>query len=178
MNAYLDIAGEIAEALEAGRPIVALESTIISHGMPWPKNLDTALEVEDVVRRAGAVPATVAIVGGPAQGGTLPRRPRTPRQVRHRGGQSLPARFSPPPRRRRPRGHHSGGHHDRRRHGRHQDLRDRRHGRSPPGRRNHLGRLGRPGGARPHRRGRRLRRRQIHPRPAKTLEYLETRGVP
>ena len=45
MNAYLDIADEVAEALEAARPIVALESTIISHGMPWPKNLDTALEV-------------------------------------------------------------------------------------------------------------------------------------
>jgi len=72
MNAYLDIADEVAEALEAGRPIVALESTIISHGMPWPKNLDTALEVEDVVRRAGAVPATVAIVGGRLKAG-LPR---------------------------------------------------------------------------------------------------------
>ncbi|MHB9151232.1 MAG: pseudouridine-5'-phosphate glycosidase [Spirochaetales bacterium] len=73
MNKYLDIAEEVGEAIRSGKPVVALESTIISHGMPWPKNLDTALEVEEVVRRAGAVPATVAIIDGRLKAG-LARR--------------------------------------------------------------------------------------------------------
>ncbi len=64
MNPLLDIEPEVAAALQQGRPVVALESTIISHGMPWPQNLETALRVEAVVREAGAVPATVAIVRG------------------------------------------------------------------------------------------------------------------
>lgn len=55
---------EVAEALRAGDPIVALESTIITHGMPYPANRDTALEVEQVVREHGATPATIAIVNG------------------------------------------------------------------------------------------------------------------
>ncbi len=55
---------EVAEALETGRPIVALESTIITHGMPWPRNRDTALSVEQAVREAGAVPATIAVIRG------------------------------------------------------------------------------------------------------------------
>lgn len=69
MNPYLEVSGEVAEALEAGFPIVALESTIISHGMPWPRNLETALEVEAVVRQSGAVPATVAVVAGKMKAG-------------------------------------------------------------------------------------------------------------
>ncbi len=69
MNKYLDIAEDVKSALAAGRPVVALESTIISHGMPWPKNLDTALEVEEAVRAAGALPATVAIIGGRLKAG-------------------------------------------------------------------------------------------------------------
>ena len=69
MNKYLDLAEEVKSAIAAGKPIVALESTIISHGMPWPKNLDTALEVEEVVRAAGALPATVAIIGGRLKAG-------------------------------------------------------------------------------------------------------------
>lgn len=64
MNKYLDILPEIAEAIEEGRPVVALESTILSHGMPWPENLDFAARVEEVIREQGAVPATLAIVGG------------------------------------------------------------------------------------------------------------------
>ena len=64
MNKYLDILPEIEEALAAGKPVVALESTILSHGMPWPENLDFAARVEQVVRAEGAVPATIAIVGG------------------------------------------------------------------------------------------------------------------
>src|SRR5512136_2249040 len=64
MNAYLDLPPEVAEALRLGRPVVALESTIISHGMPYPRNVETALTVEEEVRRAGAIPATVAIVAG------------------------------------------------------------------------------------------------------------------
>ncbi len=61
---YLDVAPEVQEALAAGKPVVALESTIISHGMPYPQNVETALAVEQVVRENGAVPATIAIMGG------------------------------------------------------------------------------------------------------------------
>ncbi len=64
MNLYLDISEEVNDALRMNMPIVALESTIITHGMPWPQNLETALEVEDAVREEGAVPATIAIIGG------------------------------------------------------------------------------------------------------------------
>ena len=63
-NGYLDIAPEVAEALATGHPVVALESTIISHGMPYPRNVETALDVENAVRKEGAVPATIAILGG------------------------------------------------------------------------------------------------------------------
>jgi pseudouridine-5'-phosphate glycosidase len=61
---YLSISTEVAAALAAGKPIVALESTIITHGMPYPQNLTMAREVEDVVRATGAVPATIAIMDG------------------------------------------------------------------------------------------------------------------
>ena len=69
MNELLDIHPEVAAALAAGRPVVALESTIISHGMPWPQNVETALRVEAAVREHGAVPATVAVMGGRLQAG-------------------------------------------------------------------------------------------------------------
>ena len=69
MNKYLDIAPEVCEALEAGKPVVALESTIISHGMPYPQNVETALNVERIVRENGAVPATIAILGGRLKAG-------------------------------------------------------------------------------------------------------------
>ena len=61
---YLSITDEIQEALESGKPIVALESTILSHGMPFPENVEFAHKVEVVVREAGAIPATTAIIGG------------------------------------------------------------------------------------------------------------------
>ncbi len=61
---YLDVNPEVAKALDEGRPVVALESTIIAHGMPYPKNVETALAVEDVIRDNGAVPATIGILGG------------------------------------------------------------------------------------------------------------------
>ncbi len=63
-NRYLDINPEIQNALQQNKPIVALESTIISHGMPYPENVKTAKEVEQVVRENGAVPATIAILKG------------------------------------------------------------------------------------------------------------------
>ena len=56
MNRYLDIAPEVKEALDAGKPVVALESTIISHGMPYPQNVETALKVESIIREAGYDP--------------------------------------------------------------------------------------------------------------------------
>ena len=69
MNRYLDINPEVAEALAQGKPVVALESTIISHGMPYPQNVETALNVERIVRENGAVPATIAIIGGRLKAG-------------------------------------------------------------------------------------------------------------
>lgn len=64
MHQFLNIHPEVKEALATGKPVVALESTIISHGMPFPRNVETALAVEAVVRKAGAVPATIAIFNG------------------------------------------------------------------------------------------------------------------
>ena len=64
MNSHMKIADEVALALKEGRPVVALESTIISHGMPYPQNYETALRVENAVREEGAVPATIAILDG------------------------------------------------------------------------------------------------------------------
>ena len=58
------ISNEVQKALKEGKPIVALESTIVSHGMPFPQNLETALAVEEVVRENGATPATIAIIQG------------------------------------------------------------------------------------------------------------------
>ena len=69
MNKYLDVSPEVAEALRLGKPVVALESTIISHGMPYPQNVETALKVEAVIRENGAVPATIAIIGGRLKAG-------------------------------------------------------------------------------------------------------------
>lgn len=69
MNKYLDISPEVEAALKAGKPVVALESTIISHGMPYPRNVETALMVEDTIRKNGAVPATIAIIGGRLKAG-------------------------------------------------------------------------------------------------------------
>ena len=69
MNRFLDIKPEVAQALKEGKPVVALESTIISHGMPYPQNVETALNVERIVRENGAVPATIAIIGGRLKAG-------------------------------------------------------------------------------------------------------------
>ena len=69
LNKYLDVAPEVAAAVAAGKPVVALESTIISHGMPYPQNVETALKVEQIIRDNGAVPATVASLGGRLKAG-------------------------------------------------------------------------------------------------------------
>ena len=61
---YLNISPEIQEAIASNKPIVALESTIIAHGMPYPRNVNTALEVEEIVRANGAIPATIALLNG------------------------------------------------------------------------------------------------------------------
>src|SRR5437868_1373651 len=62
--ALLSVAPEVAAALQANRPVVALESTLIAHGLPWPINLETALLAEEAVRGEGAVPATIAVLQG------------------------------------------------------------------------------------------------------------------
>ena len=69
LNRYLDISTEVKEALEQGKPVVALESTIISHGMPYPQNVETAMNVEKLIRENGAVPATIAIIKGRLKAG-------------------------------------------------------------------------------------------------------------
>ena len=88
LNAYLDVNPEVAAAVAAGKPVVALESTIISHGMPYPQNVETALNVEKVIRENGAVPATIAILGGRLKAGLTPRKSST---------WARPARPSPRP---------------------------------------------------------------------------------
>lgn len=64
MNKYIEFNEEVSKALELGQPLVALESTIISHGMPYPKNVETALKCEAIVRENGSIPATIAILNG------------------------------------------------------------------------------------------------------------------
>lgn len=72
MNEFLDLSPAVREAVAVGRPVVALESTIISHGMPYPQNVKTALEVERIVREGGAVPATVGVIAGRLIAGLSP----------------------------------------------------------------------------------------------------------
>lgn len=64
LEQYLDVNPEVQAAIDAGKPVVALESTIISHGMPYPQNVETALKVEQIIRDNGAIPATIAILKG------------------------------------------------------------------------------------------------------------------
>jgi pseudouridine-5'-phosphate glycosidase len=72
VKAYLSVSTEVKKALAAGKPVVALESTIITHGMPYPQNLEMAQNVEAVIRQHGAVPATVAIMDGQFKVGVTP----------------------------------------------------------------------------------------------------------
>ncbi len=72
VNDYLDIAPQVKEALKNGEPVVALESTILSHGMPYPQNSGFAAEVEKIIRAEGAVPATMAIIDGRMKAGLTP----------------------------------------------------------------------------------------------------------
>lgn len=69
INHYIKISPEVSEALANNKPVVALESTIIAHGMPYPQNVETALQVEDIVRKNGATPATIAIIDGQLRAG-------------------------------------------------------------------------------------------------------------
>ncbi|AJQ93123.1 pseudouridine-5'-phosphate glycosidase [Gynuella sunshinyii] len=69
MHRHLDISAEVQQALADNKPVVALESTIISHGMPWPDNAETALKVEQVIRENGAIPATIAVIDGRLKAG-------------------------------------------------------------------------------------------------------------
>lgn len=69
MNKYLDVGENVRKALAEKKPVVALESTIISHGMPYPQNVETALRVEEIIRANGAVPATIGIISGRLKAG-------------------------------------------------------------------------------------------------------------
>ena len=68
----LRINPDVKKALDNGLPVVALETTIVSHGMPYPKNVETALKVEQTIRENGAIPATIGIVNGDAIVGMTP----------------------------------------------------------------------------------------------------------
>ena len=83
LDRYLDVSPEVKAAIETGKPVVALESTIISHGMPYPQNVETALNVERIVRENGAVPATIAIIRGKITVGC------THEQIEHLGKKGL-----------------------------------------------------------------------------------------
>ena len=121
MNRYLDVAPEVQEALKAGKPVVALESTIISHGMPYPQNVETALNVEKIIRDNGAVPATIAIIKARSPEGRPARRRRSSYLGKTGAGgrQGQPPRPARPGRPRDGRRHHRDHHHDDRRHGGH-----------------------------------------------------------
>ena len=83
LEKYLNVSPEVKAAIDAGKPVVALESTIISHGMPYPQNVETALNVERIVRENGAVPATIAIIQGNITVGC------THQQIEHLGKKGL-----------------------------------------------------------------------------------------
>ena len=74
LKKYLSVSPEVQEAIEVGKPVVALESTIISHGMPYPQNVETALNVEKIIRENSAVPATIAIIQGKITVGCSPEQ--------------------------------------------------------------------------------------------------------
>ncbi len=83
LEKYLSVSSEVRQALAENRPVVALESTIISHGMPYPQNVETALNVEKIIRENGAVPATIAIIQGKITVGC------TPEQIEYLGKKGL-----------------------------------------------------------------------------------------
>ena len=72
LTKYLSVSPEVQQAIAEGKPVVALESTIISHGMPYPQNVETALNVEKIIRETGAIPATIAIIKGKITVGLSP----------------------------------------------------------------------------------------------------------
>jgi len=135
LNRYLDISTEVKEALEQGKPVVALESTIISHGMPYPQNVETAMNVEKLIRENGAVPATIAIIKGRLKAGL------TAEEIDYlgRAGHAVPKAS------RRGQGKrrclHRDHHHDDRPHGWDPGLCHRRNRRRTPWRRDHHGHL-------------------------------------
>ncbi len=163
MHNFLLLSPEVAAARTAGKPIVALESTIISHGMPYPQNVRTAREVEQIIRDAGAVPATIAVIDGKIciglsdeqlelLGASPDAMKVSRRDLAYVLAQAPPGRD------------HRRRDDDLRAAGRHRSLRHRRHRRRAPRRRNELRHLGRPAGTGADQRGGRLRRRQIDPR--------------
>ena len=90
MNKYLEMSKEVQDAVKNGAPIVALESTIISHGMPFPENKKTALEVQNIIREQGVLPATIAVIDGKLKAGltdleitTLAKKPNVLKMSRN-----------------------------------------------------------------------------------------------
>ena len=157
------IADEVQEALDAGKPVVALESTIIAHGLPRPDNLRVAREIEQVVRDNGAVPATIAILGGEVRVGlddVALSALATAEDVAKCGVRDLPVVCAQGPGRRDDRRRHVAP----RRARRHQGLRHRRARRRPSRRARHVRRVRRSRHARAGRDLRRVRGREVDPR--------------
>jgi len=170
----LTMNAEVASALATNAPVVALESTIITHGMPCPENVETARQVESAVRAAGAVPATIAIVGGEPRVGLateeldgLGRAARTASEVSRRDLPFIMARGG------------DGGRDDvAREAGWYPCVCHRRHRRRASRRGNNVRHLSRPAGTGIHRGLRGLQRRESMLAVGLTLEHLETHGVP
>ena len=161
-DAACDTLGRSRSAIEEGRPVVALESTLIAHGLPRPENVEIAREIEAAVRDEGAIPATIAVVDGDGPDRPGPPGARGDRRERRRqvqrarpAGRDGAARDRRDDRRR---------HRDARRARRDRRVRHRRHRRRAPRGARELGRVGRPDHARPDADHGRLRGREVDPR--------------
>ncbi|GIV31776.1 MAG: hypothetical protein KatS3mg030_078 [Saprospiraceae bacterium] len=93
---YLEISPRIAEALASGHPVVALESTIIAHGMPWPQNFETACRLEQLITDQGALPATIAVLDGRFKVGLSRAEIEQLAKASGQGAQSQPERPARP----------------------------------------------------------------------------------
>jgi pseudouridylate synthase len=175
----LTFTADVRAALDKGSAVVALESTIIAHGMPYPQNVETAREVEKIVRDGGAVPATIAILGGEVKIGLSPDEldylGREGRNIRKVSVRDLPYRGRAQARWRNDGRLHDAAGGD----GGHSGVRDRRHRRCPSRCGEDIRYLCRHDRVCKQQRGRGDGRRQGDPRSgALTLETLETLGVP
>ena len=160
---FTDIHAPVAKALAAGKPVVALESTIITHGMPYPDNAAMATNVEKIIADGGAVPATIAVVDGRLKIG-LSNEERENAGEDDRRDEAVARRSWLRGGGKTHRRHHCRGNDDRRAYGRHQGFRNWRHRRRAQGRRKELRHFRRPRRTGAHAGDRGFSRRQGDPR--------------